>query len=117
MSRKRVRINIKSYKLCKKLSRREECFGERKKSGSHILVYDLGGGTFDVTVLEMFEGVLEVKASSGDNRLGGKEFDQKLVQWLTERFETKYGVSLKGDVFAARSSGSRWNIWRSIWDF
>ena len=61
---------------------------------SHILVYDLGGGTFDVTVLEMFEGVLEVKASSGDNRLGGKDFDQSLVRWLTERFEEKNQVSL-----------------------
>ena len=67
---------------------------------SHILVYDLGGGTFDVTVLEMFEGVLEVKASSGDNRLGGKDFDQSLVRWLTERFEEKNQVSLKGDIFA-----------------
>ena len=53
------------------------------------MVFDLGGGTFDVTVLEMFEGVLEVKASSGDNRLGGKDFDQSLVRWLTERFEEK----------------------------
>ena len=67
---------------------------------SHILVYDLGGGTFDVTVLEMFEGVLEVKASSGDNRLGGMDFDQSLVRWLTERFEEKNQVSLKGDIFA-----------------
>ena len=65
---------------------------------SHILVYDLGGGTFDVTVLEMFEGVLEVKASSGDNRLGGNGFDQSLVRWLTERFEAKNQVSLKGDI-------------------
>ena len=65
-----------------------------------IMVYDLGGGTFDVTVLEMFEGVLEVKASSGDNRLGGKDFDQSLVRWLTERFEEKNQVSLKGDIFA-----------------
>lgn len=67
---------------------------------SHILVYDLGGGTFDVTVLELFEGVLEVKASSGDNRLGGKDFDQRLINWLTNRFEEKCGVSIKEDVFA-----------------
>ncbi|HIS31708.1 MAG TPA: Hsp70 family protein [Candidatus Limivivens intestinipullorum] len=68
---------------------------------SHILVYDLGGGTFDVTVLELFEGVLEVKASSGDNRLGGKDLDQRLIDWLAGRFEEKTGVSLKGNVYAA----------------
>ena len=68
---------------------------------SHILVYDLGGGTFDVTVLEMFNGVLEVKATSGDNRLGGKDFDQCLICWLRERFEKKYEISLKDDVYAA----------------
>lgn len=67
---------------------------------SYLMVYDLGGGTFDVTVLEMFEEVLEVKASSGDNRLGGKDFDQHLMQWLREKFETKYGVSLDGNVLA-----------------
>lgn len=68
---------------------------------SHILIYDLGGGTFDVTVLELFEGVLEVKASSGDNRLGGKDLDQRLIDWLAGRFEEKTGVSLKGNVYAA----------------
>lgn len=68
---------------------------------SHILIYDLGGGTFDVTVLELFEGVLEVKASSGDNRLGGKDLDQRLIDWLAGRFEEKNGVSLKGNVYAA----------------
>ena len=68
---------------------------------SHILVYDLGGGTFDVTVLELFEGVLEVEASSGDNRLGGKDLDQRLIDWLAGRFEEKTGVSLKGNVYAA----------------
>ena len=67
---------------------------------SHILIYDLGGGTFDVTLLEMFDGVLEVKASSGDNRLGGKDFDACLIRFLKERFEEKNGVSLDGDVFA-----------------
>lgn len=67
---------------------------------SHILVYDLGGGTFDVTLLELFDGVLEVKASSGDNKLGGKDFDEKLVNWLRTRFEEKNGVSLEGNVHA-----------------
>lgn len=73
---------------------------EHMEEESHILVYDLGGGTFDVTLLEMFDGVLEVKASSGDNRLGGKDFDEKLMQWLNERFKRKYGTDLLSDRYA-----------------
>ncbi len=67
---------------------------------SHILVYDLGGGTFDVTLLEMFEGVLEVKASSGDNKLGGKDFDEKIIDWLADSFQNKHGIDLKKDIHA-----------------
>lgn len=67
---------------------------------SNILIYDLGGGTFDVTLLELFEGVLEVKASSGDNQLGGKDFDERLVRWLRSRFEEKHGISLEGNIHA-----------------
>lgn len=67
---------------------------------SHILVYDLGGGTFDVTLLEMFDGVLEVKASSGDNQLGGKDFDEKLIHYFSERFREKYGIDLQKDIHA-----------------
>lgn len=67
---------------------------------SHILIYDLGGGTFDVTLLELFGGVLEVKASSGDNSLGGKDFDEALIHWLRTRFEDKYQISLEGNVYA-----------------
>lgn len=67
---------------------------------SYILVYDLGGGTFDVTLLEMFDGVLEVKASSGDNQLGGKDFDEKLIDWLCSRFEEKNGVRISQNVHA-----------------
>lgn len=59
-----------------------------------------GGGTFDVTLLEMFDGVLEVKASSGDNQLGGKDFDQKLIDYLALQFERKYDVSLRKDPYA-----------------
>lgn len=62
---------------------------------SHILVYDLGGGTFDVTLLEMFGGVLEVKASSGDNKLGGKDFDERLIQWMLRQFRKKEGIDLE----------------------
>lgn len=67
---------------------------------SHILVYDLGGGTFDVTLLEMFDGVLEVKASCGDNKLGGKDFDQKIIEFLTGRFFKKHGIRLEKDMYA-----------------
>ncbi|MCI9153909.1 hypothetical protein D3Z53_21225 [Lachnospiraceae bacterium] len=67
---------------------------------SHILVYDLGGGTFDVTLLEMFGGVVEVKASSGDNRLGGKDFDECLIQWLVSQFRKKHGKDLRKDAAA-----------------
>ncbi len=67
---------------------------------SHVLVYDLGGGTFDVTLLEMFDGVLEVKASSGDNQLGGKDFDERLMSLLLTRFQVKNGKNLRTDIQA-----------------
>lgn len=73
---------------------------EHMEEESHILVYDLGGGTFDVTLLEMFDGVLEVKASSGDNQLGGKDFDERLMQWLNGQFRKKHGVDLTSDRYA-----------------
>ena len=73
---------------------------EHMEEESHVLVYDLGGGTFDVTVLEMFGGVLEVKASGGDNQLGGKDFDEKLMDLLFDRFRKKHGKDLKGDLYA-----------------
>lgn len=67
---------------------------------SHVLVYDLGGGTFDVTLLEMFDGVLEVKASSGDNQLGGKDFDEKICEWMIREFHRKTGVNPSKDPYA-----------------
>lgn len=67
---------------------------------NYVLVYDLGGGTFDVTLLEMFDGVLEVKASSGDNQLGGKDFDERLIDWLRTRFEEKNKVKIAQNVHA-----------------
>lgn len=73
---------------------------EHMEEESHVLVYDLGGGTFDVTLLEMFDGVLEVKASNGDNQLGGKDFDEKLMHWLNEQFMKKNGVDLRNDRYA-----------------
>lgn len=73
---------------------------EHMEEKSHILVYDLGGGTFDVTLLEMFDGVLEVKASNGDNQLGGKDFDEKLMDWLNGQFMKKHGVDLCSNKYA-----------------
>lgn len=77
------------------------CYGiEHIAEESSILVYDFGGGTFDVTLLEMFDGVLEVKASSGNNELGGKEFDQCLIQHLLHKAEKEYQVDLSKDLYA-----------------
>ena len=73
---------------------------DHMEENSHVLVYDLGGGTFDVTLLEMFDGVLEVKASSGDNQLGGKDFDEKLMQELFRRFTEKNKTDISQDRYA-----------------
>ena len=63
-----------------------------KESEATILVFDLGGGTFDVSLLEVGEGVVEVKATSGDNHLGGDDWDQRIVDWLVQDFKNGYGV-------------------------
>lgn len=73
---------------------------EHMEDEKHILVYDLGGGTLDVTLLEMFEGVLEVKASSGNNKLGGKDFDEKLMNMIINDFQEKEGINLRTDLRA-----------------
>lgn len=73
---------------------------DRMEENEHVLVYDLGGGTLDVTLLEMFEGVLEVKASSGNNKLGGKDFDEKLIDYLVKDFYEKYDIDLSKDIKA-----------------
>jgi molecular chaperone DnaK len=65
-----------------------------------ILVFDLGGGTFDVSLLEIADGVFEVKATNGDNRLGGDDWDQRVVDWLVSQFKNKYGVDLSQDKMA-----------------
>ncbi|HEY8209763.1 MAG TPA: Hsp70 family protein [Myxococcaceae bacterium] len=65
-----------------------------------VLVYDLGGGTFDVSVLEMFEGVLDVKASAGNNRLGGSDFDAALVAWMAAEIEREHRLNVRGDLRA-----------------
>src|SRR6184192_1970502 len=65
-----------------------------------ILVFDLGGGTFDVSVLDLGEGVFEVQATNGDNHLGGDNFDQKVIDWLVDTFKSQHGVDLSKDNMA-----------------
>ncbi|NIT94856.1 MAG: Hsp70 family protein, partial [Actinobacteria bacterium] len=65
-----------------------------------ILVYDLGGGTFDVSVLEIGEGVFEVKSTSGDTQLGGDDWDQRVIDWLVKTFKDDTGVDLGKDNMA-----------------
>ena len=71
-----------------------------KDNEATILVFDLGGGTFDVSLLEVGEGVVEVKATSGDNHLGGDDWDQRIVDWLVKDFKNSYGVDLSKDKMA-----------------
>src|SRR5580698_2033622 len=75
-------------------------YGLDKEADQTILVFDLGGGTFDVSLLEIGDGVIEVKATSGDNNLGGDDWDQKVVDWLVERFKAGHGIDLSVDKMA-----------------
>ncbi|MCW5942782.1 MAG: molecular chaperone DnaK [Fimbriimonadaceae bacterium] len=72
-------------------------YGLDKKANETILVFDLGGGTFDVSILDVGEGVFEVKSTSGDSHLGGDDFDQKIVEWLVTEFKKDQGVDLTKD--------------------
>ena len=72
-------------------------YGLDKKDNETILVFDLGGGTFDVSVLEVGDGVFEVLATSGDTQLGGDDFDEKIVQWLIKEFKDQEGIDLTQD--------------------
>lgn len=72
-------------------------YGLDKKSDVKILVYDFGGGTFDVSILEGGEGVIEVKASDGDTHLGGSDIDARIINWLVDEFQKEYGIDLKKD--------------------
>ncbi len=72
-------------------------YGLDKKKNETILVFDLGGGTFDVSILEVGDGVFEVKATSGDTHLGGDDFDKRIVDWLAEEFKREYGIDLRKD--------------------
>ena len=72
-------------------------YGLDDDSDKEVLVYDFGGGTFDVTVLEMGDGIYEVQSTEGDNDLGGDDFDQKIVDWVLEKFEEENGIELEND--------------------
>ena len=75
-------------------------YGLEKKEGGTIAVYDLGGGTFDVSVLEIGDGVFEVKSTNGDTFLGGEDFDQCIIDYLANEFKKEQGVDLRGDKLA-----------------
>ena len=72
-------------------------YGLDKKENETILVFDLGGGTFDVSVLEVGGGVIEVKATNGDTHLGGDDWDQAVVNWIADEFQKEYGIDLRKD--------------------
>jgi molecular chaperone DnaK len=75
-------------------------YGLDKKKDELVAVYDLGGGTFDISVLQLGEGVFEVKATNGDTHLGGDDFDQRIMEWLVEEFKKDQGIDLKNDRMA-----------------
>jgi molecular chaperone DnaK len=75
-------------------------YGLEKNDGKTIAVYDLGGGTFDVSILEIGDGVFEVKSTNGDTFLGGEDFDSRLVEWLADKFKSKENMDLKTDKLA-----------------
>ena len=75
-------------------------YGIDKETDQKIMVYDLGGGTFDVSIIEMGDGVQEVLATAGNNRLGGDDFDQRIIDWMADSFKAEQGVDLRGDKMA-----------------
>ena len=72
-------------------------YGIDKENDQKVMVYDLGGGTFDVSIIEMGDGVQEVLATAGNNKLGGDDFDQKIIDWLVQSFRNDNGIDLSGD--------------------
>ena len=75
-------------------------YGLDKSEEHTVLVFDLGGGTFDVSILELDEGVFQVKATSGNNYLGGDDFDQRIVDYLVDMFRKEQGIDLAADKMA-----------------
>ena len=77
-------------------------YGSDKEDDQKIMVYDLGGGTFDVSIIEMGDGVTEVLATNGDTHLGGDDFDQRIIDWMADAFQTENGIDLRKDKMAAQ---------------
>ncbi|GAI95216.1 unnamed protein product, partial [marine sediment metagenome] len=75
-------------------------YGLDKKGEETIAVYDLGGGTFDISILEIGEGTFQVKSTSGDTHLGGDDFDQRIIDWLCDEFKRDQGIDLRQDKMA-----------------
>lgn len=75
-------------------------YGLEKKKDEKIAVFDLGGGTYDISILEIGDGVFEVKSTNGDTHLGGEDFDQRLIDWLAAEFKKDYGIDLRNDKMA-----------------
>lgn len=75
-------------------------YGLDKKKDEKIAVFDLGGGTFDISILELGDGVFEVKSTNGDTFLGGEDFDQKIIDWIADEFKKDQGIDLRGDKMA-----------------
>ena len=75
-------------------------YGIDKETDQKVMVYDLGGGTFDVSIIEMGDGVQEVLATAGNNKLGGDDFDQRVINWLADQFKAEQGIDLRGDKMA-----------------
>src|SRR5690348_480450 len=75
-------------------------YGLDKKNDEQIAVYDLGGGTFDISILEIGQGVFEVDATNGDTHLGGDDFDQRIIDWIAEEFRRDHGIDLRKDRMA-----------------
>ena len=75
-------------------------YGIDKENDQKVMVYDLGGGTFDVSIIEMGDGVQEVLATAGNNRLGGDDFDQRIINWMADSFKAEQGIDLRGDKMA-----------------
>ncbi len=73
---------------------------DRSETAKTIAVYDLGGGTFDISVLQLSQGIFEVRSTSGDTYLGGEDFDQRIMDWLIREFQTETGIDLRGDRMA-----------------
>src|SRR6185436_14129270 len=75
-------------------------YGLDKKKEETVAVYDLGGGTFDISILQLGEGVFEVKSTGGDTHLGGDDFDQRIIDWVCDEFKREQGIDLRSDRMA-----------------